>query len=193
MVPGLLSAQQGADQPKWELQGTGSYQSTERSGPGPYFHAEGWSRSRVLTLTPMCGYFVTDNIELIADLRFVRDIYENDFENLQPYRDVRDQIGFSIGAGYNYRLTSFFMPYIAVKAGLAWTRLTQDIGDDSRWGSRQVILPDVVLGGRLLFSSQWAGVISIEYRRIRPVMDYYYGQWDEYEMITVAVGFSVFI
>ena len=190
---GSSSAQEKAFSRMWELQGTASYQSTERSGPGQQFRGEGWSKSHSVTVTPSCGYFVCDNLELLLDVRYAFDQYESAFSGIDHIKDARHQVGFGIGAAYNYRLTPFFEPYIAAKAGLTWSRLVQDWGYDSGWGQRQVIFPDFVLGGRLHFSSQWAGVIFVEYKRTHPVMDYYNGEWNEYETVLIGFGFSVFI
>ncbi len=193
LVPEFLTAQDGPSLRTWEVQGTASYQSTERSGPGRPFRGDGWSKSHSAALTPMCGYFLSDHTELLVDLRYAFDQYESGFPGLEDTRTTRHQVGFAVGAAYNYRVTTFIEPYLAAKAGLTWGRLVEDWGYDSGWGQRQVIFPDVVLGGRLFFSSQWAGVVFVEYKRTRPVMDYYYGEWNEYETFMVGIGFSVFI
>jgi hypothetical protein len=193
VLPGFLAAQERAVHPKWELQGTASYQSTERSGPIPQYGVQSWSKSHSATLTPTCGYFVTENVELLAALQYSYELYEDHFQGYQPNWNTRHQVGFSVGVAYNYQLTTLFEPYLAAKVGLSWSRVVADWGYDTGWRRRQVTFPDVVLGGRLLFSPQWAGLIFIEYRRTRPVLDTYYGEWDQYETMVVGIGFSVFI
>ena len=194
VLPETSSAQEAAIHPKWELQGTASYQFEERSGTLPDFGALNMSKTHTVMVTPTCGYFVCDNIEVLLHLRYTYERNENRFEGYQLSQETRHQLGLGIGAAYNYRVNSFLEPYVAIEVGLSWSKMILDLGYDSGWGRRQVVFPDITLGARLLLTPQWAGLLFVEYARTPPFLDYsYWRQWDEYETTVVGVGFSVFL
>jgi hypothetical protein len=193
LLPGLLVAQDERVPPKFELQGTASFRLSNLSSPSPYIGTRSWSKTPPLPLTPSCGYFVTKDVELLIDLRYAYS-RNDDWWNEGPIvQQSRHQLGFGVGVAYNHQVTSFFVPYLAAKVGLSWTRMIQEWGYDSGWGRRRISFPDFVLGGRLFFSTEWAGLVFMEYTRTVPWADISWVEWDEYETIVFGIGFSVFI
>jgi hypothetical protein len=166
-----------------ELRGAVSFTFTQwTDNPGFYY------KTHTLEFTPSCGYFLIDEIELLLDLQYAYSSTQNGFAGEADMETREHQLGLAVGVAYNYRVSPLFTPFLGTKIGLSWDR--QKFGNipDRGWGRRQISFPDIILGGRMFVSRDWAILVFAEYSKTAPLL-----HWDKDETVKIGFGFSVFI
>lgn len=187
-LPIMLFAQNDTTAYKWELTGNVfyDYSKTIMSSNSP--GANGFYQRQSIVVQPSFGHFITSNIEVLGDIRYEYFTTEQNFGS--SYKTWGDRIGFAFGGSYNYRINQF-MPFIAAKLGVSWSRVLIDIHVDSGWGIPEISFPDVIIGSRYFVSKDWAFVLSIEYVKTSPYSNM--PVWNTYDRVLAGFGLSVFL
>jgi hypothetical protein len=188
-VPTFVGAQGHHASGLFELQGSVSFNnsilSSERSpiGTGGEF-----LKTQTLALTPSCGYFLTSEIECLVDLRYAFTFTQYSDPRTHFGTIRHHALGLSVGVAYNYQVNEFFTPFVGAKIGISWDRDPLDDELDTGWGNRALIFPDLILGGRLFVTKEWAVLLFGEYVKTAPMPS-----WEKNESLVLGIGFSVFI
>jgi hypothetical protein len=182
---------------RYELSGNilYAYSNTQYQQPDP-----GSIDQHALTLQPSMGYFLTNNIELLVDLRYMFT-YMNDPS--WPLEEWTHTVGFDVGASYNIIINPFFTAFLGSKIGLSWTRniYKQNYSDgagmhyvqyDSGWYDRQLFFPIFSLGGRFAISKESSFLAIMEYSNTNP-KNIYQPQIKNIQRISFGFGLSVFL
>ena len=192
LTPNVLFSQSNNSHSPYEIFGTISYDysNTKRqwSGESNYYTYE----THAITFQPSCGYFLTDNIELLADLRYkYSSFYDSDFGTERAHT-----LGFDIGALYNLQANPFLSVFVGPKIGLSWWRggLFEDINIyDPGWSKRQLIFPIILTGGRVAITKDCSIIMLIEYSHTKksytPVSYWIMNE----DAVSFGVGFSIFL
>jgi hypothetical protein len=189
-----LSAQSDNTHSPYELLGSVSYNysntKSQWTGESYYFNYE----THAVTFQPSGGYFVTDDIELLVDLRYVfSSIYDNWFGVTRKTTD--HTIGFNVGASYNLQVNPFLSAFVGSKVGLSWWRGGLFEGtyiDDPGWSKRQVSFPIFLIGSRLQLTRDWSILMLVQYSNTN--LYYPIPSWHRNdEEVSFGFGFSVFL
>jgi opacity protein-like surface antigen len=176
---------------RYELMGSISYNYSNTKYQQSF--SAGFNEQHAVTLQPSIGYFLSDNIELLVDLRYIFT-YINDTS--WPIEQWNHTIGFNVGAAYNIIINPFFTTFIGSKIGLNWSRniyLWNDgYKDDSHWSNRQLLFPMFTLGGRFTITKECSFLAIVEYSNnssdnsLQP-------QIKNTEKVSLGLGLSVFL
>jgi hypothetical protein len=184
-----LEAQNHVPRGLIELQGAVSFNNSISTNiVSPVGLTGGYFKTQTLALRPSCGYFVTSAIECLLDLRYSFSFSEISYLGKSGPTIRHYECGLSVGVAYNYEVNEFFTPFVAAKIGVSWDRDLYDDMYDEGWGSKAVAFPDVIVGGRLFFSRQWALLLFGEYSKTAPIPN-----WEKNEALALGIGFAVFI
>jgi len=188
----VLSAQSGLNHSPYEIFGTVSYNysnaNRQWTGEPTIFSYE----TQTVTFQPSGGYFITENIELLVDLRYT---YYSTYSSDVNRTSTNHSISIDIGASYNYQVNPFLSAFIGTKVGLSWWRgsVFEDwYIYDPGWSKQQLSFPVFLAGGRFAIMKDCAVMMQIEYSKIN--VSYPITYWNIYnENVSLGFGFSVFL
>jgi len=184
-----VSAQEYRHRPTYELMGSAFFDNSSFSEPnsGSLIESEDL---QTLTLKPTAGYFLTESIELLADLKYEFSVRKTN-TTMGPVEFRRHRLGIAFGASYNLMSNSDFIPFVGAKIGVTWSRTQPSSFFDTGWGKPEIAFPAFLLGGRFFLAQDWAFIASVEYSVTSP-----YGNpsvWKSAQSTTFGFGFSVFL
>jgi hypothetical protein len=162
-----LYSQDGIFKYKYELSGSVLYNYSNTRWQSSELN--GINVTHDLTVQPSIGYFISQHIEFLLDLRYSLSYFDDTY---WPMIEWKHNLGFTIGAMYNFYINPFFTLVCGPKIGLSWSRLIMKREalynfnpweDDSGWSNRHVLFPVFLAGGRIAITRDCFLLLLIEY------------------------------
>jgi hypothetical protein len=195
----VLWAQDAKTHSRYELFGTVSFNysnlSTDTIGiPSPVVGSRFSTNTQTLMVRPTFGYFLTDQIEILADIHYTLSYTRIKVVPQTGYQWWSHRPGLALGGSYNFDINPLLRAFVGTRIGASWSRIlyATDPPGDYSWGKAEITFPDLFVGGRFYAGKDWALVMLVEYSKTEPYLDLPYG-WAKNESTSVAFGFSVFL
>lgn len=181
-----------------ELRGDASFANTRVGiNPSSQFSSFGWFQQiESFSFTPGVGYFLSNNIELLCELRYDWSRWHSGDSRYTAWGE-NYQIGFLVGISFSYRVTSRLMPFIGLNGGMYWPRRfgTYDPSSDDPpflgLDEPVYLLPIVRVGSRIFVKDDWNVLISVEYSKMKNDGRIHY--WQKANRLRLHIGLSTLL